>query len=639
MERRVYLESVPQLQAFHRLVEAVERSGWRRGPEEVVATTGALGRVTSCAVFAKNSVPHYHASAMDGVAVRAVDTYGAKETAPLRLRLGQDAFWVDTGDPLPPGCDAVIMVEDLGRSDEETVEITSAAAPWQHVRPIGEDVVVTEMIVPAGHRLRPVDLGALLAAGVLEVPVVRRPRVTIIPTGTELVPPTGDPQPGQIIEFNSRVIAGLIEEWGGSPEVHPIVPDDFGLVREAIARAAESADLVIINAGSSAGSEDFTAAAIGEVGEVLVHGVAIKPGKPVILGLVTGRPVIGLPGYPVSTYLTCNLFVKPLVFRRLGLPAPEPDTVRALLTRRVASNHGVDEFLRVKLGEVGGRLVAVPMPRGAGVITSLVRADGILCIPRESEGLGEGSEVEIALLKERSVIRDTVVVTGSHDITLDLLGSRLATIQPGRTLSTSNVGSLGGIMAIKRREAHLAGVHLMDEETGEYNVSYVRRFLPGQRAVLCHLARRQQGFLVASGNPKGITSFRDLARPDVAFVNRQRGAGTRILLDYYLKREGVDPASINGYGREEFTHLAVAASVAAGSADVGLGILAAARALGLDFVPVAYEEFELLALEEEYRSEKVQRVIEILRTPGFRAEVEALGGYDASDTGRETWVD
>jgi putative molybdopterin biosynthesis protein len=495
------------------------------------------------------------------------------------------------------------------------------------------------MIVPAGHRLRPADLGALLAAGVLEVPVVRKPRVAIIPTGTELAPPTGNPQPGQIIEFNSRVIAGLIEEWGGSPEIRAIIPDDFILVREAIARAAESADLVIINAGSSVGSEDFTAAAIGEVGEALVHGVAIKPGKPVILGLVAGRPVIGLPGYPVSTFLTCHLFVKPLVFRRLGLPAPEPDTVRALLTRRLASTHGVDEFLRVKLGEVGGGLVAVPMPRGAGVITSLVRADGILCIPREAEGLGEGSEVKIALLKERSAIRDTVVVTGSHDITLDLLGSRLAMIQPGRTLSTSNVGSLGGIMAIKRREAHLAGVHLMDEETGEYNVSYVRRYLPGQRAVLCHLARRQQGFLVAPGNPRGINSFRDLARPDVTFVNRQRGAGTRILLDYHLKREGIDPASIKGYEREEFTHLAVAASVAAGSADAGLGVLAAARALGLDFVPVAYEEFELLALEEEYRFEKVQRLIEVLRTPGFRAEVEALGGYDASDMGRETWVE
>lgn len=638
MERRVYLESVRHLEALRRLVGALDRSEWRRGPEEAVATADALGRITAAPVFAKNSVPHYHASAMDGVAVRAANTSGARETAPLRLRLGQDAFWVDTGDPLPPGCDAVIMVEDLGRPDEATVEITSAAAPWQHVRPIGEDVVVTEMVVPAGHRLRPADLGALLAAGVLDVPVAARPRVMVIPTGTELVRPTDAPQPGQIIEFNSRVIAGMIEEWGGAPEVHPIVPDDFARVRDAIARAAGSSDIVIINAGSSAGSEDFTAAAIGEVGEVLVHGVAIKPGKPVILGLVAGRPIIGLPGYPVSTFLTCGLFVKPLVFRRLGLHAPETATVRAMLTRRVASTPGVDEFLRVKLGEVGGRLVAVPMPRGAGVITSLVRADGILCIPRESEGLGEGSEVEIALLKDRSIIRDTVVVTGSHDITLDLLGSRLATTYPGRTLSTSNVGSLGGIMAIKRREAHLAGVHLMDEETGEYNVSCLRRYLPGQRAVLCHLARRQQGFLVAPGNPRGIRGFADLARPDVTFVNRQRGAGTRILLDYHLKREGIDPASINGYGREEFTHLAVAASVAAGSADAGLGILAAARALGLDFVPVAYEEYELLALEDDYRSEKVQRAIEILRSPDFRAEVEALGGYDASGMGRETWV-
>ena len=632
--RTLYLENRDPQEALSLLLEALAPNRWFPGPTETVATDEALGRVTAEPVFAAISSPHFHAAAMDGVAVAAAATFGASETSPLRLRLEDQAIVVDTGDPLPPGTDAVIMAEDYQERPDGTIEITAAATPWQHVRPIGEDLVVTEMIVPGGHQLRPVDLGGLLAGGVTGVPVRRRPRVAILPTGTELVQPSRHAEPGQVLEFNSRVIAGLVTEWGGLARPLTPEPDDYTRLRTALKQALPEHDIIVLNAGSSAGREDFTARLIGELGRVLVHGVAIKPGKPLVLGVVEGKPVVGLPGFPVSCYVTCQLFLKPLLLRFLGLPDPETTVLPARLARQVASPLGLEEFLRVKVGRVGEGFVATPIARGAGVISSLVRADGIVRIPPAREGLAEGAEVEVELLRSRREIEGTLVVTGSHDITLDLLSDRLHRARPGLSLASAHVGSLGGILAIRRGEAHLAGVHLMDEATGEYNVSYVQRYLPGQDAVLIHLARRQQGFMVSKGNPKGIRGFADLARPDIRLVNRQRGAGTRLLLDYHLRQAGIAPEMAAGYDREEFTHTAVAAAVKGSVADVGLGILAAARALDLDFIPVATEDYQLLLLPQTLESEAVQTLLQVIRDPGFQQDMESLGGYDAAGAGK-----
>lgn len=632
--RKIYLESVPLADALVRLHRALDAAGWRGGVEEL-PVEAALGRVTAAAVPARISSPHYHAAAMDGVAVRAADTYGAAETTPVRLTPEQ-AVWVDTGDPLPAGKDAVIMVEDINRIDG-LVEIYAAVAPWQHVRPIGEDLVATELVVPEGTELRAQEIGALLAAGVSHVPVWRRPRVTFIPTGTELVQPRPDPRPGEIIEYNSRVILSLVAEWGGEPHRHDIVRDDYELLRQTVREAVAHSDIIVVNAGSSAGSEDYSVHVLGDLGQVVLHGVAIRPGKPVMAAVVDGKPVIGLPGYPVSTWLTADLFLKPLVYRFRGLPAPRRQRVQARLARRLASHMGVDDFTRVKLGRVGGGLVATPMGRGAGVISSLVRADGMLVIPANLEGFEEGAEVAVELLRPLDDIEVAVVATGSHDIVLDMVSSYLRR-SGGFALSSAHVGSLGGITALRRGEAHMAGVHLLDEATGEYNIPYVRRYL-GQPARLVLFCRRDQGFLVPPGNPKGITAFADLARPDVSFVNRQRGAGTRLLLDYQLKQAGIDPAQVQGYRREEFTHLGVAAAVRSGSADCGLGILAAARALGLDFVPVTREEYELCIPAAHWDHPGVQAVLGLLRDPDFRREVEDLGGYDMADAGRVRPVD
>lgn len=637
MSRKIYLESVPPQEALQRLLGALDEAGWGR-QTEVIATDDALGRITAEPVRCRISAPHYNASAVDGVAVRARDTFGASETAPLALTFGEQAFWVDTGDPVPPGCDAVIMVENVNLLDDDhrtgaRCEILAPVAPWQDVRPIGEDLVATEVLLPEGHRIRPQDIGALLAAGVLEVNVIRRPVVTFIPTGTEIVQPKPDPASGEIIEFNSRVVLSMVSEWGGQPVRHEIVKDDYGQIRQAVRDAAAASDIVIVNAGSSAGSEDYTVHVLGELGQVLAHGVAIKPGKPVMLGLIEGKPFIGLPGYPVSTWLTAELFVKPLVYRALGQPVPRRETAQASLARRLTSPMGVEDYVRVKLGRVGEKLVATPLGKGAGVISSLVRADGLLVVPAGREGIGEGQTVTVELFRPLSEIQETIVVIGSHDTALDLMGSYLRRKGTGYYLSSAHVGSQGGLLALKRGEAHMAGVHLLDETTGEYNLSYVKKYL-GQPAILLLLARREQGFIVPKGNPKQITSFADLARPDVSYINRQRGAGTRLLLDYHLKQAGISPSQVQGYGREHFTHLNVAAAVKAGDADTGLGIRSAARAMDLDFVPVAWEEYELCIPAELEAHPGVASVIALLRDPEFLKAVESLGGYDCSESGR-----
>lgn len=634
-ERRVYLDDIALDEAYRRLWAALDRAGAAGPlPGESIPVADALGRVTAGPVWAAISSPHYHASAMDGVAVRAADTIGASETSPIVLALGQQAIWVDTGDPVPAGMDAVVMLEHLQRVGEGAIEIMQPVAPWQHVRPLGEDVVATELVLPEGHLLRPVDLGAIAGSGNTHVAVRRQPRVAILPTGTELVAPGAALKPGNIVEFNSLVLAGQVREWGGVPTRLPPVADDYPLIKGCVERALEDHEVVVVNAGSSAGREDYTAAIVEALGDLLAHGVAIRPGHPVVLGVSRGKPVLGIPGYPVSTALTSELFLQPVLCRLLGLPVPERPRLTATMTRKVLSPMGEDEYLRVKVGQVGDRVVATPLQRGAGVIMSLVRADGLVRIPRLSEGVHAGAEVDVWLLRRPEEVRRTIVAIGSHDLTLDLLASVISQRHPGVSLSSSNVGSLGGLIALQRGEAHLAGSHLLDEETGEYNLPFVRRLLPGRKVLLVNLVYREQGLIVPPGNPKGIRGLDDLLREDLQFVNRQKGAGTRVLLDYKLKQMGADADSVRGYEREEYTHTGVAAAVMSGSADVGLGIFAAARALKLDFVPLLKERYDLVVPAEHYESELLAALLEVIASADFRRQVEALGGYDGSDMGR-----
>ncbi|MBC8236111.1 molybdopterin biosynthesis protein [bacterium] len=607
---------------------------------EEIPTSEALGRITAEPVFAKISSPHYHCSAMDGVAVRAADTFGASEVSPIQLE-GEQFFPLDTGDKIPDNYDAVIMIEDVTQISDDRIEIISATTPWQHIRMVGEDVVATEMLLPQSHRVRPYDIAVLLSCGVLSIAVRRKPSVAIIPTGSELVDlMTGidyehkSPPPGKIIESNSHLIAGLVAQWDGQPNRMKIVIDDKEEIKKAILKGVAENDIVAINAGSSAGTEDYVPQMIAELGELLAHGVDIMPGKPVSLGIIEGKPIIGIPGYPVSAYIVCELFLQRLIYQLLGLPTPQPNKIQATMGRRTPSRLGSEEFVRVKMGRVNERLVAVPLSRGASLLNSVVRADGIVRIPSTSEGIEQGEKVEAELLRPAEEIENNILIIGSHDIVLDMLADEIKISRPDITISSAHVGSLAGLTALKRGEAHIAGTHLLDENTGEYNVSYIQRLFKKNDMALINLAYRQQGLIVQSGNPHGIQSLNDLVEKSLPFINRQRGSGTRILLDYQLKQLGIEPDDIIGYERELYTHLAVAAAVASDAADAGLGILSAAKALNLDFVPIAEERYDLAIPVNFLQMPQLQVILESITQPHFRQRVEALGGYDMRDGGK-----
>jgi putative molybdopterin biosynthesis protein len=634
-ERNIFLEDLPMDEVLARLDAALHAAGKADAlAGESVKLRHAAGRVTAEACYAKRSSPHFHASAMDGYAVRTADTVGATETHPLALREGEQAIPVNTGEPLPPGMNAVIMIENVEQTDD-AILIRAAVAPYQHVRPMGEDMVVTEMILPANHTLRPVDLGALAACGYADVVVRRPPFVVLIPTGDELVPIGETPRAGQHTEYNSLVLAAQIEGAGGRAEILPFVPDQREALSDAIGAAlSRQPDLLLILSGSSAGSKDFTASIVRDVGELLAHGVAVRPGHPVVFGMVSGTPVIGVPGYPVSAALTGEIFVLPLVARWLGQTAPMarlPHT-KAVMARKLASPPGDDDFVRVTLALVEDKLLATPLSRGAGMISSLVRADGLAHVPRFSEGVDQGGEIDVLLYTSLDALVRTALFIGSHDPMLDLLAAFIAEHFNARMVS-SHVGSLGGLAALRRGEAHAAGIHLLDPETGDFNLSYVRKYLPETPVRLITFAHREQGLLVAKGNPLDIRSIDDL--PRVRYVNRQRGAGTRVLLDYELTKRGILPEAIRGYEREEYTHLAVATAIASGTADCGLGVHSGAVALDLDFVPMAWERYDLVIPEAHVEHPAIRAVLDALNNDSFRAQLAAQPGYSVESTGQQ----
>jgi putative molybdopterin biosynthesis protein len=636
MDRNIYIDNLNLAEALELWENRLSESGCLTPLEpEIIPVDLALGRITAEPVFARLSSPFYNASAMDGIGVRFQDTIGASEASPIRLSRHQQFEWLNTGNVLPEKFNAVIMVEDVQPIDDNTVEIIMPVTPWKHVRTIGEDIVTTELILPEGHRIRPIDQGAMLATGLTEITVRKTPTALVIPTGSELVQPGKPLQPGNIIEFNGRVLCGYLTEWGLLAERSPIVTDKPENLKKAISDAAAQYDIIIVNAGASAGSKDHTAGVVNELGELVLHGVNIRPGKPVILGVVQGKPLIGLPGYTISAVITLNLFVRNLVDSLLGAQSLPPKFLEATLARPLSSKLGVEEFIRVKLGQVGEAIMATPAGRGAGAVMSLVQADGFLRVAANSEGVGGGEKVKVDLLRDEYEIKNTLVFIGSHDNILDVLANLLHRLRPPCRLSSAHVGSMGGIMAIKRGEAHLAGTHLLDEESGEYNISYIKKFLAGIPLQLINLTYREQGFLVPRGNPLGIRGFNDLIRNEVRFINRQRGAGTRLLTDLHFNKLGISPEHVKGYDREEYTHMNVASAIASNTADTGLAIRAAAVALDLDFIPVAHERYDLILPGEFADDPRVVALLQTIRKNGeFRQTVESLGGYDLRDSGR-----
>lgn len=626
-----YLTNIDLEQAKKEYCQILETNGMR-GKSEQIPVAKSCGRITAHAVYAHICAPHYHASAMDGIAVEAKLTFGATETTPVHLTEDQYVV-VDTGDPLPEGCDAVIMIEDVVEEDNG-VCLYSAAAPWQHIRQIGEDICAGEMILASYQKITPSAIGAMIAGGVLEVEVIAKPVVGIIPTGDEIVLPTTDPVPGDIMEFNGSIFSAMLEEWGASPVIYPIVKDKFDDIKDMVQKALDECDMVLLNAGSSAGREDYSCQVIAEQGEVLYHGIAIKPGKPAILGYQGAKPVLGVPGYPVSGIIVIEQILKPLIDQWNHSSAADAAHEEAVLSRAVVSGLKYREFVRVRLGYVGEQLVASPLARGSGVISSFMKADGMLEIPQEIEGYEAGSKVNIRLLRPKAELQQTLVAIGSHDPLLDEVADMIHRENPNVYMSSSHVGSMGGIMAARRKENHIAGIHLLNESDGSYNEAFIRKYFPQGGVRLVECVGRTQGLMIAPGNPLGITGVRDLMREGIRYVNRQKGSGTRILIDYLCKKDGIDTEKIHGYDREEFTHTSVAAQIASGSADAGMGIYSAAQLYALDFLPVCMEQYDLLIPDDAWDTPMVQQLLKVLQSEEFRERLTQLGGYEVGTPGR-----
>ncbi len=626
-----YLTNVPLEQAKKEYLRTLSEHGFAARSERI-RVQDAFGRVTAGAVYAHINAPHYACSAMDGIALYARDSFGATDTTPVTLREGQFTV-VDTGDPIPRGCDAVIMVEELVRNEDGSVTIHAPAAPWQHIRQIGEDVCAGEMILPGFMEVTPAAIGAMIAGGVLELEVLARPVVGIIPTGDEIVPPCADPKPGDIMEFNSAIFSAMLASWGAIAKTYPIVPDKYDEIRGMLDKAAAECDMVILNGGSSAGRDDYSSAAVAEVGEVLAHGIAIKPGKPAILGCRGAVPILGVPGYPVSGIIVIDELLRPLIDRWYSRETDGGSRTRAKLTRPVVSGLKYQEFVRVRMGYVGDTLMASPLPRGSGVVSSFMKADGMLEVPQGTEGYTAEEEVSVRLLREKRRLKNTLVVIGSHDPLLDELADLIHREDRRLFLSSSHVGSMGGIMAVRRGEAHAAGIHLLDTATGEYNRAAVRKYFPHGGVYLIRCVGRQQGLMLQKGNPLGITSFADIARRGVRYVNRQKGSGTRVLMDYLCDKYGVDRDAIYGYEREEMTHNSVAVQIAGDSADAGMGIYSTARLYDLDFLPICVEEYDLLIPEKLWKTGMVRQLVRTLKSEEFKRRIEAMGGYTLADPG------
>ncbi|WP_341275820.1 molybdopterin biosynthesis protein [Methanoeremita antiquus] len=584
---------------------------------KIAKITDACGKITAEAVFSKYSVPMIHLSAMDGFAVKSTDTLFAMESNPVFIK---DSKRVNTGNVVPPEYDCVIMVEDTWEENEGFI-IRKPATKWQNIRPVGEDIGESEMILSSNHKIRPNDIGALASYGVTEISV-KNLSAGIIPTGTELKEPGNNLEPGAVIDSNTIMAGAMLTEAGVSSTRCPIIPDDRDKIRDALNRAVSENDFVLISAGSSAGTKDYTASIIEELGEVFVHGIGIKPGKPAIIGRIDKKPVIGLPGYPLASLTIMREIVYPMI-RLYGFETPYMHKIDIELASSLTSPIGTDEFVMMSVGKVGDRFVGIAQSRGSGVQMSAVRANAILRISKEEEGIVAGKTTQASLIVQKSRVENSLLIVGSHDPCIDYL-TDMASIN-NIDIHSAHVGSMGGILALKKKTCHVAPMHLLSDDGG-YNISYIKKYLPDKDISLLCVAEREQGIASKTG-----ISLQNLA--DHSFINRQKGSGTRILLDYMLKKEGIDSSSIKGYDLERTTHLDVSLAVKNDEADSGMCIYSAAKLLGLEFVPVIKERYEIAFYDEMADDKRIKTLIESINSDLFKSKLNKTGGYDTAHTG------
>lgn len=625
MKRNVYLKAT-ELNEIPQILQQLLIDINYKPTFETISIYESIGRITEKSVFSKVSSPAYNGSAMDGIAIKASSTFLADETNPVILKK-DDFQFINTGNVLPGLYDAVVMIEDVQLNDDESVTIYRSSRKFENVRAVGEDITKGNLIISKNHVITSVDLSALISGGVDKVSVYKKLNIAIIPTGDEIIDKDTKQQKGLIKDSNSYYLKNELLSLHHNVNILPIQRDDYKKLEEFILNTADEYDLILIGAGSSAGSKDYAKAIIENNGKVYVHGINIKPGKPTIIGSISDIPVIGMPGYPVSTYMAFREVVKPLLSMMVHQQITSNRIIKAKLVKKVYSSLRNYEFVRVSVGEINGEIVAVPLNRKASVTMSLVKAQGILKIPKNSEGYQSGDIVDIELIASFDSIKRTLFVMGSHDILFDLLTENL--LDKGVHLVSNHVGSFGGIMSIHNDGCHIAPVHVMDEN-GIYNRHIIQEYL-NDEYVLIKGVERIQGIYTKRGNPKRIKRIDDLARVNI--VNRQRGSGTRILLDYLLKESKINPESINGYNIELTTHIQVAEAVKDERFDAGLGVQSVATLAEVDFVEIGKESYDFIVKKDFLRSELVKKFIEEIRSERLIKKLTNIGGYELTDIG------
>jgi putative molybdopterin biosynthesis protein len=596
----------------------------------------SVGRVTATSILAAVSAPSYYSAVCDGIIVKSSDTHTASSDAPLKLKIGKDAYFVDTGSAIPSGFDAVLPVREVNLQSLEEIILDSPVTPWKNVRPIGEDMDAREVILGQNRLITPLDLGALIAGGVKEVPVRKKPKVGILPMGTNLISAHSEPEPGKLIDFRSPMVQHLVDESSGEARILAIIAERLEDLMGLLKRGLDRYELLIIIGGPSWETK-LIKKLLFDMGELIVGSLNMHPGSSICLGILDGKPVIGLPAHPVSIYLGFELFARPVINKMLAIEGARPQKVTACLSRSVESQKGVDEFLKVNLGEVDDRIVALPLSRDAAVLRSLIKADGIIRIPASGEHMSVGQRVQVQLMPPARDITKNILMTGTYDICIDILKNQIDKHLAGISLHSANIGSIEGLIVLKAGLAHICGVHAFDEAKGEFNIPIVREIMGSTPLALVNLFHRKIGFLVHRGNPRKIKTLEDLTRENVIFVNRQKGSGTRRLFDYYCARQGISPTSIRACDSEARTHISSASIITSGLADVGLGILPAAKAFKLDFIPLFLEPFDLVIPRSFLTTFVAQIILTVAHSPEFKKEVELMGGYDLTQSGTVTY--
>ena len=610
-------------------------------------------------VEATIDVPPFDRASMDGFAVHAEDTFGAEEDRPVSLKVvgkvgaGEkpdvvvglgEAVEISTGAPIPKGANAVVMVEYTSQSGS-SLRIYRAVVPGDNIMAAGSDIMAGELILRKGDFLTPRETGVLAALGVTRVNVFRKPVAAIVSTGNEIISHGNPLSYGKIYDINARTVADSVVENGGVAKFLGIVGDNAEDIVSKIREGLDVADLVLTSGGTSAGVGDLLYRIIDGLGKpgIIVHGVSARPGKPLIIAVVDGKPIFGLPGYPTSALMMFHIFVRPVLRAMAGLGDVERRVVKASAAERIFSSGGRREFLPVNLirSDVGEYTV-YPVPGGSGSITTLSEADGFMEIPENKVFFEAGEEVEVELFSLRLKPADLMII-GSHCIGIDVLLEVMRRRGFGFRCKVVNTGSSGGLAAIRRGEADIAGTHLLDEKTGVYNIPFLERFEIADKAILVRGYNREQGLVVAKGNPKNIRGMEDILREGISFINRNPGSGTRILLDMHLnqiaRKKGVSferlTSKIDGYRVEAKSHTAVAVAVLHGKADVGLAIHAVADMYGLGFIPVAEEHYDFLIRKERFVKDVVKAFVEVLRSEEFKTALRkrTVGLTPTKETG------